>query len=113
MRLDRLLLHAGNDFLRANRADTAADSRHPQFELISLINVRSGHLLALPTMFIDYPIPPDVCVTDPGILRFFPTFVKDLPAGQSTSAAHRFYMALRLDFIAMLVGALDRDYYWT
>lgn len=113
MLLGLVLLHAYYAVLRANRADVAADTRHPRVELISMLNICRTKLPAIHALFSDYPLPPDVCVLEPRLLSNFPTFVEDLPADQRPTASVRLNVALRLELIAMLVGVLDSDYYWT
>lgn len=96
MLLVRVFLHVYYAVIRANLTDTSADSIHPRVELISMLKIPSAQLPALPTMFSDYPLPPEVLVPETRLLRYFPTILYDLPAYQRTSSSHRFYMALRL-----------------
>lgn len=60
MPLGRVLIRSDYAVLRANRADTAADSRNPRVGLISLMKILSTHLPNLRTLFRDYPLPADV-----------------------------------------------------
>lgn len=67
-----------------------------------LLSLRfSANIHFLPTFF-----------HEPRLLRYFLTFVGNLPGDQRSAASDRLDLPLRLAFISMLVGALDRDNYW-
>lgn len=50
---------------------------------------------------------------EPLLLRYFTTYLADIPDAKRTSVIERFDRALHIEFTGILVGALDEEMFWT
>lgn len=64
-------------------------------------------------MILKNPLPLDLTVPEPIILRFFSEFVEDLLFPEHTYSSKRFEKALHWEVVAMLVGGLAANNHWT
>lgn len=114
MLLGRVILFDDYAVLRSDRSAIRANAPDPRVDAASLFLIDvHAHFPGLPALITEHPLPPDVAVPEPLLLRYFATYVDTLPADQRPSVAPRYARALKSELAIMLVSALAADHYWT
>lgn len=107
------VFHRDYDVLRASRAKVDETSHHPRANLHTLLRVPLAEPPSTPWWLAENPLPPNLVVPEPLLLQYFPSYLVDLPFEQRSEAQVRYGRALRVELVAMLVGALIADQYST
>lgn len=113
MDMGRDVLNADDAVLRANRYDDSAKSSHPRVGFDTLIKIENARLLPILALLLANPLPVDISVTEPLLLRYFPLKLDYFTVDQLTAVQLRLALAVRTELVEMTVAALSADYYWT
>lgn len=96
MILGSLMLHSDYAVLKDNRSAHSDVSTHLRIKTTTLLQISSSNLPHVPEIFSDEPLPPDMCVSEPLIIRYFSIFVADIPVEQRVHSVQRYDAALRM-----------------
>lgn len=113
MRLRELMLHLDYRALRKSRSDADENSHQPKASLYTLRCVNTAELPPDSDLMLEKPLPPNLVVPEPLILKYFPTFMRDLPLEHRYGFKTRYDYALRMELVRRLAGALVVEHWWT
>lgn len=90
----RLILHQYHEVIRGDRYDASPNSNYLKSTLDTLFRVQILRLPAVPPMILNNQLPPNLSVSQPMFLRFFPVCLEDLPLPKRTEASKCFEKSL-------------------
>lgn len=111
MKYGRLMLRRDYETLLQSQADADENSDHRKAPLETLLRVKNSELPLLPDLMLENPLPSNLVVPEPLILKYFQTFVGDLQLDESVDAQTSYDCAMRIAFVGMLDGALTVDHW--
>lgn len=59
-----------------------ADAAHPRADVGTFLRISNSHFTLLPDIVLENPLPSEISVPDPLLLRYFSTLIEYLPLAQ-------------------------------
>lgn len=96
------LTYADYEVLRSSRGDDDFDAPHPRVNIDTLLRICNAKLPPLPDTLDVHPLPPDISVPEPQILRYLSTFVDEFPMTHLDDVRPRCWKLLQMELTLML-----------
>lgn len=107
-----LIFNRDYKVLCTNRASSDEHCHHSRCNLVTLLCVNNNELPPAPNDMHENPLPPNLAVSEPVILKYFSTFLGDFPLLERAEAQLHYHHALLPEIVGMIAGVLADHYYW-